>query len=60
MSNNTKQSIFLSTTDPVVAAIDIGYGNTKFTTSRPGQPLMCKMFPSMAVPVTKADTSSGG
>lgn len=35
--------------DPIVRAIDIGYGNTKFSTGhRPGEEITCKIFPSLA------------
>ena len=33
---------------PVVRAIDVGYGNTKFTTLVTGSDIQCGLFPSLA------------
>lgn len=60
MVSQSQASVFNPNPDFVVAGLDIGYGNTKFTTCRPGQPMMCSLFPSLAVPVTGEGLSTGG
>ena len=48
------------TTSYIVRAIDIGYGNTKFSTSHePGKDISCKMFPSLAPQATSSDLGAG-
>ncbi|WP_341678717.1 PRTRC system protein D [Niveibacterium sp. SC-1] len=38
-----------STKHPIVRAIDVGYGNTKYVASHThGQPIVCSLFPSLA------------
>lgn len=50
-----------ASTSPVIRAIDIGYGNTKFTVEhKHGQEVHCRMFPSLAPQAsTNGDLGAG-
>ncbi|MCD9026833.1 PRTRC system protein D [Luteimonas sp. BDR2-5] len=44
---------------PIVRAVDIGFGNTKFISSASGTDVRCASFPSLAYPSARAPTGGG-
>jgi len=46
-------------TAPVIRALDLGYGNTKFVTRSDAGGVLCRMFPSLAPMASATDIASG-
>ncbi len=46
--------------EPIVRAIDVGFGNTKYISSASGTEMRCASFPSLAYPSAREPTASNG
>jgi len=46
--------------DPIVRAIDVGFGNTKYVSSASGADVRCASFPSIAYPSARAPVANTG
>ncbi|MCE4369739.1 PRTRC system protein D [Xanthomonas hortorum] len=45
--------------EPIVRAVDVGFGNTKYVSSASGMDVRCASFPSLAYPSARAPSSGG-
>lgn len=46
--------------EPIVRAVDVGFGNTKYVSSANGREIRCASFPSLAYPSARAPAATGG
>lgn len=44
---------------PIVRSLDVGFGTTKFVVGASGQNFQCQMFPSVALPASTMELSTG-